>query len=118
MTDQEDIVEFFESEKPFLDDLIVTNGYYYKSQDTECLTDEGGTFSQRNQLVEEPWLLQPCGNFDYDKNNFPHVHSKNLDEDSKSRPSVYSELQSSTNDRRYGSNSFIESEKIYNKTFQ
>ncbi|CAO2828696.1 unnamed protein product [Amaranthus hypochondriacus] len=111
--DQEDIVDFFESEKPFLDDLIVTNGYYYKSQETECLTDEGGTFSQRNQFVEEPWLLQPCGNFDYD-DDFPHVHSINSDEDSKSFPSVYSELQSSTNDRRYGSNSVIESDNIYN----
>lgn len=106
-------MDFFESEKPFLDDLIVTNGYYYKSQETECLTDEGGTFSQRNQFVEEPWLLQPCGNFDYD-DDFPHVHSINSDEDSKSFPSVYSELQSSTNDRRYGSNSVIESDNIYN----
>ncbi|XP_010683020.2 ribonuclease E/G-like protein, chloroplastic isoform X2 [Beta vulgaris subsp. vulgaris] len=116
--DQEDIVEYSESDslpdKPFLDDVIVSNGYYYRSENAVCLTDERTKFTERNQFVEEPWLLQSYTTSHYNEEDFDvNMDLTNEVGISNFLPSVYSESQPSSNDFRYGDDS--RSEILYHQ---
>ncbi|XP_021859581.1 ribonuclease E/G-like protein, chloroplastic isoform X2 [Spinacia oleracea] len=107
--DQEDIVEYFESDssraKPFLDDLIVTNGHYFGSEkSSDCLSDEGNNFTERNQLVEEPWLLQPCGTSQHTEEGTLNI-----------LPTDHAESLSLSNNFRYNGDFFTDSEKTYHQ---
>ncbi|KAL2939705.1 Ribonuclease E/G-like protein chloroplastic [Bienertia sinuspersici] len=109
--DQEDIMEYFESgssqEKPFLNDLIVANGYYFRSEDT----DEGTKFTERNQPVEEPWLLQPYPtSYDAEEDSSTLIDSMNQKGtlESLSNKNVDS---LSSNNIRYSADSFIGDEE-------
>lgn len=121
--DQEDIVEYFESdflrEKPFLDDLIVSNGYCFRNEGSGCLNDEEINITERNQLVEEPWLLQPCATrptTQYAEEDF-NADNDSLNEEGtlKVLPLEYAESLSSSNNFRYGIDSFIKNEKMYHQ---
>ncbi|KAF3964959.1 hypothetical protein CMV_010812 [Castanea mollissima] len=65
LTDEYEIVKCLESDsiesKPFFNDLTIKDILYYKSEDTVSVTNDGSNFdkifTERDQPVEEPWLL-------------------------------------------------------------
>ncbi|XP_021751545.1 ribonuclease E/G-like protein, chloroplastic isoform X2 [Chenopodium quinoa] len=118
--DQEDIVEYFGSdslrEKPFLDDLIVTNRYYFRSEDSDSLNDEETNFTKRNQPLEEPWFMRPCDTSQYAEKDFnAHIDSFDREGTLKNFPNDHVISQSSSNNYRYVGEYFIESEKMYHQ---
>uniref|UniRef100_A0A803N330 RNA-binding protein AU-1/Ribonuclease E/G domain-containing protein n=1 Tax=Chenopodium quinoa TaxID=63459 RepID=A0A803N330_CHEQI len=118
--DKEDIVEYFDSdslrEKPFLDDLIVTNGYYIRSEDSDSLNDEETNFTERNQPLEEPWFMRPCAISQYAEKDFnAHIDSFDREGTLKNFPNDHVMSQSLSNNFRYGGEHFIESEKMYHQ---
>lgn len=115
--DQEDIVECFESDtfhsKPFLDDLIIENGYYFGSEDTVCVGDEGPNLSETYWPVEEPWLLDRYGTSHYATEGFNACHDLIDGNGSlKILPINGSQSELSSKKIRHGADSYNESEKV------
>ena len=117
MTDQEDVVGCFESDsfhsEPFQEDLIVQNGYYFGSEDTVCVADEGANLTGRYQPVEEPWLL--------DQFELSHYATEDLNASNdltggngvlEFLPIGRSESELSSESIRYSADSYSESEKV------
>lgn len=85
--DEYEIVKCLESDsiesKPFFNDLTIKDILYYKSEDTVSVTNDGSNFdkifTERDQPVEEPWLLPSPLLFPVSEDKMQSDASKSID---------------------------------------
>ncbi|GMH25157.1 hypothetical protein Nepgr_027000 [Nepenthes gracilis] len=100
--------------EPLLDDLLIENEYYFRTEDTFSVLNENKYFTERYQPVEEPWLLLPplLSHFASEDTNASH--------NSTDRDGTLEVLQSDSLDSKpllnthgFNADSYFKSEKMY-----